>query len=59
MQALIHFAIKLLEVLFAIGIIGSALVVVLTSIEDVIEIFTPDESPQPRPSSETHAVAAD
>ena len=42
----IHFAIYVLEVLFAAGIIGSALVVILTAIEDVVEIATPDETPQ-------------
>lgn len=43
MHTFIHFAIYVLEALFAAGIIGSAVVVILTAIEDVIEIATPDE----------------
>jgi hypothetical protein len=53
---LIHFAITLLEILFAVGIIGSALVVILTSIEDTIEIVTPEEPPS---TMQPHASAAD
>ena len=52
MHTLIHFAIYVLEAMFAAGIIGSALVVLLTSIEDVIEIATPDEPTQARSQSE-------
>jgi hypothetical protein len=39
MSALLHFLIILLEACFAIGVIGSFLVLVLTTIEDVQELF--------------------
>jgi len=51
-HTLIHFAIYVLEAMFAAGIIGSALVVLLTSIEDVIEIATPEEPTQAHSQSE-------
>jgi hypothetical protein len=38
--------IRLLEVLFGLGIIGSALVVVITFVEDLKEVFSKDEPPQ-------------
>jgi hypothetical protein len=47
-ESVVKFAIVFLEVLFAIGVIGSALVVLLTSIEDVIEIIRPDTPAQNR-----------
>jgi hypothetical protein len=55
MHTFITFAIELLEVLFAVGVIGSAVVVILTSIEDVIEVATPDTPVEPQ----AHASAAD
>jgi hypothetical protein len=44
--SLIHGAIYALEGLFAFGIIGSALVVLLTSIEDFGEILKDDNRPE-------------
>jgi hypothetical protein len=60
MHTFIKFAIEALEVLFAVGVIGSGLVVILTSIEDVIEVLTPD-TPGERHlhAREPHASAAD
>ena len=43
--ALIHGAIYALEGIFAFGIIGSALVVLLTSIEDFGEVLKKDNPP--------------
>ena len=41
--------IKLLEGLFAVGLVGSAVLIVLTSIEDFREVFhrNGDEEPEP------------
>jgi hypothetical protein len=36
-------AVRILEVLFAAGIVGSAIVVVITFIEDLKEVFSKDE----------------
>jgi multisubunit Na+/H+ antiporter MnhC subunit len=36
-------AIHLLEVIFGLGLIGSAVVVIITFIEDVAEVFSNDE----------------
>lgn len=43
MTAVIHFGIHLLEALFVAGSIGSALVIVLSGIEDLHVIFEKDE----------------
>ena len=43
MQFLVTAGIRLLEAVFAFGIIGSALVVILAGIEDVREIFKKDK----------------
>jgi hypothetical protein len=40
--SIVHGAIYVLEALFVIGVIGSALVVLLTSIEDFFEVLKPD-----------------
>lgn len=40
MSSITHIFITALEALFAFGIVGSALVVILTSIEDLREVFT-------------------
>jgi hypothetical protein len=40
------FAVRVLEVLFACGIIGSAIVVVITFVEDLKEVFSKDEPPR-------------
>ena len=37
--------IKLLEGLFVVGVLGSAVVLLLTSLEDVRAVFQKDESP--------------
>jgi hypothetical protein len=44
MHAVIVFGIRLIEVLFAIGAIGSAIVLVLSAIEDVETLMAPDDS---------------
>ena len=54
MDTFIKFAVIFLEVLFAVGVIGSALVVILTSIEDMAEVFKSDEPSsvvRPEPSA--------
>jgi hypothetical protein len=43
MHLIIKFAVIFLEALFAVGVIGSAIVVILTSIEDIGEIMSSDE----------------
>lgn len=48
---MIAVAIVFLEVLFAVGIIGAAIVIVLTAIEDVHSISKVEDEPQPRSSS--------
>jgi hypothetical protein len=42
-RALITIGIRLLEAIFAFGILGSAIVIVVAGIEDVVEIFRPEE----------------
>jgi hypothetical protein len=39
------FGMRLLEVIFFIGIVGSAVVVLITSIEDMYELFGNEEAP--------------
>jgi len=39
MSLLIAIAIRFLETIFAVGLIGSVLVLVLTTIEDIRELF--------------------
>jgi hypothetical protein len=41
-----RFAIRIFEVLFGLGIIGSAVVVVITFVEDLEEMFSTDEPRQ-------------
>jgi hypothetical protein len=43
MRLLITFGIRLLEVIFVFGIVGSAMVVILAGVEDVREIFKKEE----------------
>jgi hypothetical protein len=53
------FAVRALEVMFACGIIGSAIVVV-TFVEDPKEAFSADEPPRnKRPASTEHVHARD
>jgi phenylalanyl-tRNA synthetase alpha subunit len=40
---LVIFGIRLLEAIFAFGIIGSALVVLLAGVEDIREVFKKDD----------------
>ena len=40
------FVIRLLEGMFFVGLVGSVLVLILTSIEDVRDLFAPDEKLQ-------------
>jgi hypothetical protein len=42
------FAMRLLEVMFFVGLIGSTVVVLISFIEDGKELFGKDEPPQPR-----------
>lgn len=54
------FAVRALEVMFACGIIGSAIVVVVTFVEDLKEAFSADEPPRnKRPVSTEHVHARD
>ncbi len=46
-HALMVAGIKLLELLFAAGLIGSAILIVLTSIEDFREVFNRDADEEP------------
>jgi hypothetical protein len=39
-------AIRILEAMFVVGILGSAVVVILTSIEDFYTLFKKDNTPQ-------------
>ena len=43
MRFLVIAGIRLLEAIFAFGIIGSALVIILTGVEDVREVFKKDK----------------
>jgi hypothetical protein len=47
-----------LSVIFAAGLIGSAMVVIWTTIDDLKEIFAKEEEPKMSPSA-THFVPAD
>ena len=40
---MIVFAVRILEGMFVVGILGSALVVVLTALDDIRELFGGDE----------------
>jgi hypothetical protein len=42
---LITIAVRILEAMFAVGLIGSAIVVILTSIEDFRTLFKKDDEP--------------
>ncbi len=44
-DAALHAGIILLEVLFTVGIIGSAIIVVLVAIDDFKEVFEKDQTP--------------
>jgi hypothetical protein len=41
------FGARLLEAMFFIGILGSAVVVIITSVQDAVELFESDEHPVP------------
>jgi hypothetical protein len=43
-RLLLTFGIRILEAIFALGIIGSALVILLAGIEGIREVFTRDVS---------------
>ena len=43
MQTILYIGIRLLETLFVIGVIGSGFVLVLTTIEDVRELFQKEQ----------------
>jgi hypothetical protein len=42
---LMNIAIRVLEAMFVVGVLGSALVVVLTSVEDFRTLFKKDNEP--------------
>ena len=42
---LMSIAIRVLEVMFVVGVLGSALVIVLTSVEDFKTLFKKDNEP--------------
>ncbi len=44
MRSLVIFGIKVLEIAFVAGIIGSAVVIILTAVEDLRTIFSKDEN---------------
>jgi hypothetical protein len=44
MGVLITIAIRLLEFMFALGVIGSAIVMVLSGVEDIETLIGPDDS---------------
>ncbi len=55
MNVVVRVLLDLLEALFAVGAIGSGVVLMLTGIEDVRTVLEPEESPapdQPQPPSE-------
>ena len=45
---LVIFAMRLLEVMFFVGLAGSAVVVLISFVEDGIELFGKDEPPESR-----------
>ncbi len=49
MDSLAIFGVYLLEGMFALGLFGSAIVVLITSVEDVQELFGPDEPAEAKP----------
>ena len=46
MSVFMSIAIRTLEVVFAAGIIGSALVVLIVTVQDLIEVFQPEAEPE-------------
>jgi hypothetical protein len=51
---LITIAVRFLEVMFVVGAIGSAVVLVLTAIEDFEVLFKKDKNPPPPPAEDSH-----
>jgi hypothetical protein len=45
---LVVFAMRLLEIMFFVGLAGSTVVVLISFVEDGIELFGKDEPPQSR-----------
>ena len=45
MEAVMLIMVRILETLFLVGIIGSAIVILMSGIEDIETIFEPDELP--------------
>ena len=48
METLAIVVVRILEGLFAVGLVGSALVILVTSVEDVQELFGPDDPHEPQ-----------
>jgi hypothetical protein len=42
------FAMRVLEIMFFVGLVGSTVVVLISFVEDGVELFGKDEPPQPR-----------
>jgi hypothetical protein len=53
-EALIHFGVYVLEVLFFVGGAGSAIVILLTSIEDAEVLFEKDPKPAETETENAH-----
>jgi hypothetical protein len=54
-QPLVHVLVLVVEALFFAGLAGSAVVVVLSFVEDLSELFSDDEPTEPhRPSEAAH-----
>jgi hypothetical protein len=49
-------AVRILEAMFVLGILGSAVVVVLTSIEDFATLFNMDSKPSPAEAPGTPVI---
>ncbi len=54
MDALIGVLIRILEAMFVVGVIGSAVVWVLTTVEDVANMFSTDVEEQSAIDGDTH-----
>ena len=48
METLAIFAVRVLEGLFAFGLVGSTIVILITSVEDVKELFGKDDHSGPQ-----------
>jgi hypothetical protein len=60
MTTLIHFGVRVLDIIFAVGLVGSVFVLILTGIEDLFTIFgkSPEEPRARRYSRAAHQSTA-